>query len=435
MLRRFHPKQSCPLVLLLILWVATANAHGSFLTAAQMEKPPAPNGVQSLTIYESRIGEPGLLIENSNIQMWVPSRYEEHSQIIFTYLQSGYDVLSAIFGGHDMPVKFSIEHYPPGSPYFWGGTDARGTIRYGFSNLEDDYPEWNLYGVPHVSGYYEEMAHCFAYDLGIIGETSVGLYETLGMMIGGETALRAAWNPYTQTQSDQGYECFAASTAYYLDHDTCEPGVTENICLTRILAHIFKTNVVNTYGWEALTNTFSDIQNNYPLRAYSRDHTWGAFLEYLNNHVGLDLHPLFGSYGLPILQWTGESGYRTDGVEPSGEANRYRFRVKIIDREGNLPTDAKLHLYGMSGDSSGNAGQLAGCVNTQVPMLLVGGNASNGWIYQAEMEIIDPEMCYYAFSANDGVHPVFQAVGKPTVKRPILFEHGVYLPIILLLWH
>ena len=62
--------------------------------------------------------------------------------------------LSSIFGGDDMPVKFSIEHYPPGSPSFWGGTNTRGTIRYGYSSLEDNSPEWNLYGVPHMIGYY-----------------------------------------------------------------------------------------------------------------------------------------------------------------------------------------------------------------------------------------------------------------------------------------
>jgi len=535
------------LIVLLLAPLAAIVAVSSY-TAAYAEKPPAPNGVQSLVAYESRIGEQGLLIEDLDLQMWVPERYEEHSRVIFAYLQDGYQVLRDMFGGHDMPVKFSVEHYPPGSPYIWGGTDARGTIRYGYSNLEDDTPEWNQYGIPHVVGYYEEMAHCFVYDLGIKGEVSVGYYETLGMMIGIETALRAAWNPHIQEHADWVYTVCAATTEYYLEHNTGEPGVPENIYLTRILTHIFKTEVVDVYGWEVLSNAFEAIQDGYPLRIYDRDHTWGGFLEYLGNVAGLDLHSVFRSYGLAVVQWTGEPGYELDGMAPADGVNRYQFRAKILDREGSQPVDVRLHLYGsslwqigtfddswaefdtdpdddpevvvftigqpeaefpsgigtdigsqrsvievhFSGDLStgstvairwtpggssaveqfsialddlsigvsqaisgqpnpytfvtenfelpptagnnhvlrlehlmgdGNywdALQLGGCPSTHLPMSFVEGDASAGWIYQAEVEIDDPGRCRYAFSANDGVHDVFQAVGEPTVLKALV---------------
>lgn len=406
-------------LILLLLLLTVANTHLSSSAVAQTEKPPAPNGVQSLATYEDRIGEPGLLIEDPNLQIWVPERYEEHSRLIFEYLQSGYEVLQEMFGGHDMPVKFSVEHYPPDSPYGWGGTDARGTIRYGYSNLEDDSPEWHQYGVPHVAGYYEEMAHCFAYDLGLRGEVSVGYYETLGMMIGGETALRAAWNPYTQQGIDDSYQVFAATTEYYLEHNTGEPDVPENIYLTRILAHIFKTEVVDVYGWEALSNAFAVIQSSYPLRAYARDHTWGGFLEYLGNVTESDLHAVFGNYGLPVMQWTGEPGYESDGIELTWEANRFRFRIKIFDREESQPIDVQLHLYKDSVASG-----------TPLAMSFAGGNAQAGWIYEAEVEISEPGRYRYAFSANDGVHDVFQAVGEPTVKRFVL-EHRLFLPLVV----
>lgn len=535
------------LIVLLLAPLAAIVAVSSY-AAAYTEKPPAPNGVQSLVAYESRIGEQGLLIEDPDLQMWVPERYEEHSRVIFAYLQDGYQVLRDMFGAHDMPVKFSVEHYPPGSPYAWGGTDARGTIRYGYANLEDDTPEWNLYGVPHVSGYYEEMAHCFVYDLGLRGEVSVGYYEALGMMMGGEAALRAAWNPHIQQSRDDGRQTFAASTSYYLEYNTCEPNIPENICLTRILAHIFMTEVVDVYEWEALSNAFAAIQDGYPLRTYDRDHTWGGFLEYLGGVTGLDLHAVFGTYGLPLVQWTGEPGYESDGAQPTGEASYYEFRAKMVDREGSQPTDVQLHLYGsslwrigtfddsggefdsdphddpevvvftigqpeaefpsgigtdigsqrsvievhFSGDLSagstltirwtpggssateqfsitldglpvgmsqalsgqpnpysfvtesfelpptagnshvlrlehlmgdGNywdALQLGGCPSTHLPMSFVEGDASAGWIYQAEVEIDDPGLCRYAFSANDGVHGVFQAVGQPTLLKEVV---------------
>lgn len=382
------------------------------------DKPPAPNGVQSLAVYESRIGEPGLLIEAANLQMWVPQSYEEHSQIIFNYLESGYEVLRELYGDHDMPVKFSIKHYPEGSPYFWGGTDGQGTIRYGYSVLVDDTPEWNQYGVPHVIGYYEEMAHCFVRDLGIRGEVSVGYYETLGLMIGQETTLRAAWNPYIQQQVDDGYQAFATSASYYLEHDTCEPHIPENICLTRVLAHAFKTQVVDVHGWEGLADGFAAIQGDYPLRAYARDHTWGGFLGYLGRAIDVDLHAVFGGYGLPVAQWTGEPGYETDGVEHTGTEGQYRFRVRIVDREGNQPTDVQLHLY-EDGKTSGMS----------VAMSSVGGNAQEGWLYEAEVDILLLGRYTYAFSGNDGVHSVFQAIGEPTMKQAVL-EHRCFLPLI-----
>ena len=98
--------------------------------AANAEKPAAPNGVGSIAEYERQIGERGLLLESENIQMWVPRSYEEHSRLIFQYLNKGCDALSEIFGGHKLSVRFSIELYPPGNPHGWGGTDARGTIQY-----------------------------------------------------------------------------------------------------------------------------------------------------------------------------------------------------------------------------------------------------------------------------------------------------------------
>jgi len=388
---------------------------------ASLQKPPAPNGVQSISTYESRIGETGLLLEDSNLQMWVPQSYQEHSQVIYEYLQDGYDVLCELFGGHDMPVKFSVEHYPEGSPYFWGGTDGQGTIRYSYVNLEDDYPEWNLHEVSHVIGYYEEMAHCFARDLGLRGEHSVGYYETLGLMIGSETTLRAAWNPYIQQWVENNYQKFAATTQYYLEHNTGESGVPENIYLTRILAHIFKTEVVDAYGWSALSDAFEAIQEGYPLRYYARDHRWGGFLQYLCDVTGADFHTIFRNYGLPFMQWTGETGYESDGVEQTGGDHQYSFRIKLFDREGSQPTNVKLHLY-ESATADGNS----------FTMSFVQGNAESGWIYQKNVEIHAPEQYKYAFSADDSVHNIFQAVGQPTVKKFLIERAGAEWTWLLL---
>jgi hypothetical protein len=385
---------------------------------AEASKPLAPNGVHNMTTYESRIGEQGLLFEDENLQMWVPASYENHSTIIFDYLVAGYSNLSSIFGNHEYPYKFSVEHYPPGSPYLWGGTDARGTIRYGYSNLEDDTPEWNLYGVPHMIGYYEEMAHCFVYDFGVRGEVSVGFYETLGMMIGGETTLRAAYNPYIETRIEDNYQTFNETTIYYLEHDDGPPGVPENIWLTRVLAHIFKTEVIDVYSWDTLSDVFESMRDSYPLRKYDRDHTWGGFLHYLEEVTATDFHTIFGNYGLPMLTWTGEIGYERDGVEKTGNST-YRFRVKCLDREKKQPENVKLHLYSEEP-----------VPESPLEMLYISGNNETGWIYEVEANISITIL--YAISADDGAHSVFQAVGLPTIVHDIelsLPVGGISIPV------
>jgi len=372
-------------------------------------KPLAPNGVHNMGTYESRISEQGLLFEDYNLQMWVPASYETHSKVIFEYLVWGYGNLSSIFGDHEYPYKFSVEHYPEGSPYIWGGTDARGTIRYGYGNLEDDTPEWNLYGVPHVIGYYEEMSHCFVYDFGVRGEVSVGFYETLGMMIGGETTLRAAYNPYIEGRIEDGYQTFKETTIYYLEHDDY-PGVSENIWLTRVLAHIFKTEVIDVHGWNALSEVFENMRDSYPLRRYDRDHTWGGFLYYLGEVTATDFHAVFGNYGLPMLTWTSEIGYETDGVEKIGDSE-YRFRVRCLDREGKQPVNVKLHLYSEEPVPGSSLG-----------MLFVSGDNESGWIYEVEVNI--SIAVWYAFSADDCAHSIFQAVGLPTFLHQVVQPYG-----------
>jgi len=398
------------LVLTLVLFILYFTWN---IFAFSAEKPQAPYGVKSLSAYESRIGEPGVLIEDPDLEMWVPKKDEENYRIVFKYLEDGYQVLKNIYGGHDMSFKFSVEQYPFSSPYFLGGTDGVGTIRYGYSTLtpEDVSTEWKIYKIPHVIGYYEEMAHCFLRQF----EKTL-FYEAIGSMIGSETSMRASWNPYyAQEFYKDGLIRNSVTTRYYLKYNTGEPGVSAEIYLTRILAYIFQTEVVDVYGWKAFTKTFEILQQNgYPLLSYNPNHSWGGFIEYLGNVIGKDLHTVFGDYGLPIFQWTGEPGYESDGIEIISGTNRYRFRIKICDREGDQPANVMLHIY--------KSGRILG---EPLIMSFIGGNAHAGWIYQTELEISEPNIYEYAFSAYDGVHnKVFQAVGKPTVKTTIIAQES-----------
>lgn len=376
----------------------------------------APSGVGSMNVYEERIGESGLLLEGPNLQMWVPQRYSEHGQVVFEYLQKGYPIISELLGGYKLPYKLSVEHYPRESEYWSGGTRGIGTIEYDYTNLEGNSPEWTKYEVPHVVGYYEEMAHNFIWQIG-----APGFYETLGMMTGVETALRAAWNPHVQAHADWVYQVCADTHSYYREHNVGQPDLTPNIWLTRVLVHIFKSEVVDTYGWQALSQAFADMQREgLPLQKYNSDHKNGAFLNILSHVTATDMHNVFHANGMPLLTWTGENGYEKDGVERTTD-NLYSFRVRIFDREGTQPANVRLFLYENGSTRSG-----------QYPMSLVEGNAEAGWIYEKRVDIARPESHQYAFGAEDGLYfllpqewrqeheaysAVFQAVGKPTVKR------------------
>jgi hypothetical protein len=113
----------------------------------------------------------------------------------------------------------------------------------------------------------------------------------------------------------------------------------------------------------------------------------------------------------------------------SGELDPYAFVTEHFDLPPTPGSEHVLRLEHLTGD--GNYWDMLGLADCSgsVPMSFVEGNAAMGWIYQSEVEIYDPQRCQYAFSANDSVHPVFQAVGEPTVKMPI-FTHFLLLPLV-----
>jgi hypothetical protein len=358
-----------------------------------------------MAVYTNRIGEGGVLIDRGSIQLWAPSTYQAHAEVIHSYLTNGYDTLSQLFGAHLTPYRFSIEHYPAGNPYVLGGTDSQGTVRYDYTNLEDDTPEWNLYGVPHMSGYYEEMAHCFVHDF-----SDAGFYETLGLMMGGEATLRSAWTPLTQAQIAGGYVTYSNTAAYYLAHNEGPPGVAANIWPTRVLAHVFKSQVVDPFGWAAFSRAFAALrEQGYPLRGYAAPHSWGAFLDHLSGTLTNDFHAVFAAYGLPQFSWAGDGGFESDAVEATPDGAVHRFRIRARDVNGDVPTQVRLFLYDGFGQT----------LQSPYALTNAGGSAAQGWTFQTEIPLTHPEQVWYAFAAVDGRHSVFQAVGTPTKRHAV----------------
>ena len=115
----------------------------------------------TLAVYEREIGEPGVLYEKDHIRVYAPKSKDTEARILTHYLMRAYDELRALVG-MDTEYKLVIYHFPRGNPNGWGGTSDC-TIWYSFDNLDfESQEEWTKHGIPHVSGYVEEMSHNFA---------------------------------------------------------------------------------------------------------------------------------------------------------------------------------------------------------------------------------------------------------------------------------
>lgn len=143
----------------------------------------------TLEEFESAIGQPGTLLKSERVWMFAPKALEKEAGIVHPYLVNAYNALYAITGDH---TKFIIVVYcfPKGHSDAFGGTSDC-TIWYDDRSLRlQKSEEWRNYGIPHVSGYIEEMAHNFAY-------TQFG-WEMVGWMLGIHASQQVADNPIFQ---------------------------------------------------------------------------------------------------------------------------------------------------------------------------------------------------------------------------------------------
>jgi hypothetical protein len=161
---------------------------------------PAPSTAQShpaeralpfpsLEAYEKAIGGPGILLDNEHVRLFAPAARQREAKIIHTLLVKAYGELRRLTGV-DTRFAIVVYHFPEDSPNFSGGT-SNCVIRYGYKNLDlASWPEWTQHGVPHVSGYIEEMAHNFV----DAARVQFG-WEMVGWSLGIEATRIVADNP------------------------------------------------------------------------------------------------------------------------------------------------------------------------------------------------------------------------------------------------
>jgi hypothetical protein len=147
----------------------------------------------TLASYEEAIKSPGVMLDRAHLRLFATADRREEAQTIFRYLIQAYDELYRLAGTHTQ-FKIVIYHFPEKSRWFSGGT-SNCTLRYGYERLDlSKDKEWQRHGVPHVSGYIDEMAHNF---VDVTGVQFGG--EMVGWSIGIKVSQKVAANPILQS--------------------------------------------------------------------------------------------------------------------------------------------------------------------------------------------------------------------------------------------
>ena len=186
----------------------------------------------TLESYEAGIKEPGVLLESPHVRLFAPKRKSAEAKIIFGYLVEAYDELYGLVGRHT-EKKIDVYHFPEFTHYGWGGT-SNCTLWYNYKNLDlASDEEWKLHGVPHVSGYIEEMAHNF------VGATRAQFgWEMIGWSISAKVSQKVAGNPILRKHIKNTRKKQAETFKRYRRLGNTWPGdIRPNLC-DRIHAHV-----------------------------------------------------------------------------------------------------------------------------------------------------------------------------------------------------
>ena len=203
--------------------------------------------------FEQAIGEPAVMLDSPNLCFFAPRRRAREAEIVFGYLVKAYDELHAIVGVHT-EYKVAVYAFPKGDARGWGGT-SNCSIEYDESNLDlAAQAEWTQYGVPHVSGYMEELAHSFVHAT----RAQFG-WEMIGWSIGADVSQRIAGNPIVAEQIRRAREVQRQTYERYVANGCVLPDdIPANLC-DRIHAWILR-QCADEYGPRFWENFFTEIR-------------------------------------------------------------------------------------------------------------------------------------------------------------------------------
>jgi len=244
-----------------------------------------------LATFERAIGQPASLLKSDHVWFLAPKVLEEQARIVHPYLVNAYDALYDIVGVHTRYI-IVVYNFPKGHTDAFGGT-SNCTIWYDDMNLRlDQHEEWTRHGVPHVSGYIEEMAHNFNY-------TQFG-WEMVGWSIGIKASQKVAGNPVFMRQLENTRRKQAETFARYRALGNTFPSDIESNQVDRIHAQLL-WQCEQEYGPTFWQDFFREAKRERTqFRLGSRDERYRITIECFDRLPGLDFKQLLRAHGISL---------------------------------------------------------------------------------------------------------------------------------------
>jgi len=128
--------------------------------------------------------------------------------------------------------------------------------------------------------------------------------------------------------------------------------------------------------------------------------------------------------GTPILSWTGETNYTTDGVNPDNAAggSNFEFRIKYTDAENNAPTSIQVWV-----DQNDNGSYEVTEKYAMNEVDFGDVNYTDGKLYTKTLTLVEAgdNNLNYRFYASDGTN---DAVGTPAVNKTVSVSGALDVP-------
>ena len=216
--------------------------------------------------FAAAIGAPAHLLTSEHVYLFAPKARAREAAIVFPYLVQAYDALYDIVGQHTEYI-IAVYNFPEGHADAFGGT-SNCVIYYDDKNLRlDDHAEWREHGVPHVSGYIEEMAHNF-----VAGTQAQFGWEMVGWSIGVQATESVAGNPIFARHLEETRARQAETFARYVAGGYVFPADIPGNLVDRLHAHILG-QCERTYGEAFWPDFFREIAAaSDALREAARQH-------------------------------------------------------------------------------------------------------------------------------------------------------------------
>ena len=242
---------------------APAQAKPDVSPQTKSSEPPAPSGMPKLNpslkfptveAYGQTIGERGILLESDYVWIFAPARLEQQARTIFPYLVRAYAVMMRTVG-QPTEYKIVVYHFPEGHPDAFGGT-SNCTLWYGYKNLDlQSQEEWIQYGVPHVSGYIEEMGHNF------VASTHAQFgWESMGWSLGVRATSEVSPNPEFARQLQETRTSQLKTLERYRAAGNVFPADIAPNLVDRIHAYLLY-DCEQRYGQNFWPDAFREIRN------------------------------------------------------------------------------------------------------------------------------------------------------------------------------